>query len=170
MRTMYNAVAVRSVTEKFNQIIYDCFHDNYGIVKKGFEKENELQVKYKDYSKSQLKKELKRLKHNNMDTDVANIWFVAKLLRSKVNSENTNCFKDKMNSIDHDKEIKKNFWGYVKEFIKKPNQILPNVNREICTNYFSRILRTMRPLRSYVIPEWIPKFSRPNNRFSSRTT
>ena len=89
------------------------------------------------------------------------IQFVAKLLRSKVNSENTNCFKDKMNSIDHDIEIKKNVWGYVKEFIKKPNQILPNFNREICTNYFSEILRTTRPLRSYVIREWIPKFSRP---------
>ena len=89
------------------------------------------------------------------------IRFVAKLLRSKVNSEHTNCFKDRINLIDHDKEIKKNFWGYVKEFIKKPNQILPNFNREICTNYFSKILRTTRPLRSYVIPEWIPKFSRP---------
>ena len=89
------------------------------------------------------------------------VRFVAKLLRSKVNSENTNCFKDKINSIDHDKEIKKNFWGYVKEFIKKPNQILPNFNREICTHYCFKIFRTMRPLRSYVIPEWIPKFSRP---------
>ena len=29
------------------------------LQKKGFEKENELQVKYKDYSKSKLKKELK---------------------------------------------------------------------------------------------------------------
>ena len=67
-------------------------------------------MKCKDYSKSQLKKELKRLKHNNTDTDVATIRFVAKLLRSKVNSENTNCFKDKMNSTDHDKEIKRNFW------------------------------------------------------------
>ena len=83
------------------------------------------------------------------------------LLNSKVNSEKTNCFRDKMNLIDHDKEIKKTFWEYVKEFIKKPNQILPNFNREICTNYFSKILRTTRPLRSYVIPEWIPKFSRP---------
>ena len=51
--------------------------------------------------------------------------------------------------------------GYIKEFIKKPIQILPNFNREICTNYFSKIVRTTRPLRSYVIPEWIPKFSRP---------
>ena len=104
------------------------------LQKKSFEKDNELQVKYKDYSKSQLKKELKRLKHNNTDKDVVTIRLVAKLLRSKVNSENTNCFKDKTNSIDHDKEIKKNFWGYVKELIKKPNQILPNFNREICTN------------------------------------
>ena len=54
---------------------------------------------YKDYSKSQMKKELKRLKHNNTDTDVVTFRFVAKLLRSKVNSENTNCFKDKVNSI-----------------------------------------------------------------------
>ena len=38
---------------------------------------------------------------------------------------------------------------------------MPNFNREICTNYFSKILRTTRPLRSYVIPEWIPKFSGP---------
>ena len=152
---------LNNVTEKFNRIVYDYFHDNYRTAKKGFEKESELQVKYKDYSKSQLKKELRRLKHNNTDTDVVTIRFVAKLLRSKVNSENTNCFKDKVNSIDHDKEIKKNFWWYVKEFIKKPNQILPNFNREICTNYFSKILRTTRPLRSYVIPEWIPKFSRP---------
>ena len=58
------------VTEIFNRIVYDYFHDNYGTAKKGFEKENELQVKYKDYSKSQLRKELKHLKHNNTDTDV----------------------------------------------------------------------------------------------------
>ena len=102
---------LNDVTEKFNWIVYAYFHNNYEIVKKGFEKENELQVKYKDYSTSQLKKELKRLKHNNTDTDMVTIWFVAKLLRSNVNSENTNCFKDKMNSIDHNKEIKKKFWG-----------------------------------------------------------
>ena len=121
-----------------------------------------LQVQYEDYSKSQLKKELKQHKHNNTNTtDVATIRFVAKLLRSKVSSENTNCLKNKMNSIDHDKEIKKNFWGHVKKFIKKPNKILPNFNREICTNYFSKILRITRPLRGYVIPEWIPRFSRP---------
>ena len=120
---------LNNVTEKFNRIVYDYFHDNCGTAKKGFEKENELQVKYEDYSKYHLKKELKRLKHNNMDTDVVTIRFVTKLLRSKVNSENTNCFKDKMNSIDHDKEIKKNFWEDVKEFIKKPNQILPTVQQ-----------------------------------------
>ena len=97
-----------------NRIVYDYFHDNHGTAKKGFEKENELQVKYNDYSKSELKKELKRLKHNNTDTDVVTIRFVAKLLRSKVKRENTNCFKYKMNSIDHDKEIKKNFWGVCK--------------------------------------------------------
>ena len=113
---------LNNVTEKFNRIVYDYFHDNYGTAEKGFDKENDLQVKYKDYSKSQLRKELKRLKHSKTDTDVVTIRFVAKLLRSKVNSENTNCFKDKINLIDHDKEIKKNFWGYVKEFIKKPNQ------------------------------------------------
>ena len=83
---------LNNATEKFNLIIYDCFHDNYGTAKKGFEKENELLLKYKDYSKSQLKKELKRLKHNNTDTDVVTKRFVAKLLRSKVNS----CFKHKL--------------------------------------------------------------------------
>ena len=89
---------LNNVTEKFNRIVYDYFNDNYGIAKKGFEKENKLQVKYKDYSKSQLKKELKPLKHNNTGTDVATIQFVAKLLRSKVNSENTNCFNARISS------------------------------------------------------------------------
>ena len=103
---------LNNVTEKFNWIVYGYFHNHYETAKKGFEKENELQAKYKDYSKSQFKKELKRLKHNNTDTDVVTIWFVAKLLRSKVNS--VNCFKERMNSIDHDKKIKKNFRGYVK--------------------------------------------------------
>ena len=46
-----NKVNLNNVTEKFNWIVYDYFHDNHGIAKKGFEKENELQVKYKDYSK-----------------------------------------------------------------------------------------------------------------------
>ena len=54
-----NKVNLNNVTEKFNRIVHDYFHDNSGIAKKGFEKENESQVKYKDYSKSQLKKELK---------------------------------------------------------------------------------------------------------------
>ena len=43
---------LNNVTEQFNRIVYDYFHDNYGTAKKGFDKENELQVKYKDYSKS----------------------------------------------------------------------------------------------------------------------
>ena len=88
---------LNNVTEKLNWIIYDYFHNNYRTAKKGFKKENKLQVKYKDYSKSSMKKELKRFEHNNTDTDVVAIRFVTKLLRSKVNSENTNCFKDKMN-------------------------------------------------------------------------
>ena len=73
------------------------------------------------------------------------IQFVAKLLRSKVNCENTNCFKDKINLIDHNKEIKKNFWGYVNKFIKKPSRPTIDFCREPPSyQEIAKIIRKMK--------------------------
>ena len=112
-----NTVSLDEVVNKFNETIYNYFRDNYGTVKNSKEKERKFNEKYKNSTKSQLKKQLKSLK-NQSTNNVDEVRYVSKLLRSKITEAKTqDQFAQKVYSIDHDNEIKKNFWGYVKFFI-----------------------------------------------------
>ena len=98
------------MVNKFNETIYNYFRDNYGTVKNNKEKERKFNEKYKNSTKSQLKS-LKNQSPNNVDK----VRYVSKLLRSKITeAKSEDQFAQKVYSIDHDNEIKKNFWGYVK--------------------------------------------------------
>ena len=73
--------------------------------------------KYKDCPNNSLKSKLKSLK--KMNADFIEIRYVAKLLRTKQrdNSQLNNL------PIDHDKQIQKNFWGYIKTHFKKSTSL-----------------------------------------------
>ena len=92
--------------------------------------DSELQIKYDLLTKNQLKVELKRLKAQKSSDDTPKIRYVAKLLRFKVASPST-LDKNKVSSIDHDREILNGFSGYCKEFLEKANRITPSFTCDI---------------------------------------
>ena len=83
---------------------------NYGLVERGHNIDIELEDTYKNFSKQQLKKELSRLKKLEPD-NVNKVKFVARLLRKKL-AGNLNSTSN-VTTIDHNAEIRKNFWKYV---------------------------------------------------------
>ena len=146
---------------KFNETIYNYFRDNYGTVKNNKEKERKFNEKYKNSTKSQLKKQLKSLK-NQSPSNVDEVRYVSKLLRSKITEANTqDQFAQKVYLTDHDNEIKTNFWGYVKFYIEKPKRIIPNFDKKACFDYFVNSFKCINPLKQFQIPSWIPTFREP---------
>ena len=83
-----NTVSLDEVVNKFNETIYNYFRDNYGTVKNIKEKERKFNEKYKNSTKSQLKKQLKSLK-NQSPNNVEELRYVSKLLRSKMTEAKT---------------------------------------------------------------------------------
>ena len=153
-----NTVSLDEVVNKFNEMIYNYFCDNYGTVKNNKEKERKFNEKYKNSTKSQLKKQLKSLK-NQSPNNIDEVRYVSKILRSKITETKTlDQFAQKVYSTDHDNEIKKNFWGYVKFYIEKPKHIIPNFDKKTCFNYFVKSFKCINPLKQFQIPSWIPTF------------
>ena len=93
--------------KNMNNIIYDYFAKNFGTIDKK-QLEDKLNDKYKDYGKQQLKRQLREL-NKKQNKDVASIRFISKLLHNKIDNKNNKIFIS-----DHDAEIKKHFWGYMK--------------------------------------------------------
>ena len=92
--------------------------------------------------------------------------YVSKLLRSKITEAKTqDQFAQKVYSIDHDNEIKKNFWGYVKFYIEKPKRMIPNFDKKTCFDYFVKLFKCINPLKQFQIPSWIPTFREPLSSF-----
>ena len=119
-------------------------------------------LKYKEFSKQQLKQELKNLKRNTHE-NLRSIKYVAKLLRGKLaGKQNAN---DTCNSVDHNNEIKNNFWAYTKKFLEAGEKLKPEFNKLICTDYFKNFLRCSNPMRRFSIPSWISRFKEPDQAF-----
>ena len=70
-------------TENFNEIVYNYFAENHGKVDNITDNEKELILEYKDYSKQQLKSELKKQKKDRNATPES-IRHASKLLRSRI--------------------------------------------------------------------------------------
>ena len=153
------------VVNKFNETIYNYFCDNYGAVKNNKEKERKFNEKYKISTKSQLKKQLKSLK-NQSRNNVDEVRYVLKLLRSKITEAKTpDQFAQKVYSIDHHNEIKKNFWGYVKFYPENPKHIMTNFDKKTCFDYFVKSFKCINPLKQFQLRSWIPTFREPSCRF-----
>ena len=153
---------------QFNDTIYNYFKENFGTVKDHRESEKQLREKYANYSKGQLKKGLKSLKCQDLSSS-EEISFVAKLLRSKLKENKPDgAYTQKTYCIDHDLEIKKNFWGYVKSYIEKPRRILPTFTKAVCTEYFKKVFRCVNPSKVFTIPSWIPRFHTPSHEFDMK--
>ena len=56
----------------------------------------------------------------------------------------------------------KNFWHHCKKFIKTPSFILPEFDKQECSNYFRKSLAVVK---LFAIPDWISKFNDPSVEF-----
>ena len=80
---------------------------NYGTVKNNKEKERKFNEKYKNSTKSQLKKQLKSLK-NQSPNNIDEVRYVSKILRSKITEAKTqDQFAQKVYSTGDDNENQK---------------------------------------------------------------
>ena len=158
-----NDFNINDVIYDMSNKVYNYFADNFGIIQRTKDGgPNDLLLKYKEFSKQQLKQELKNLKLNTHE-NLRSIKYVAKLLRGKLagklNANNTS------NSVDHNNEIKNNFWAYTKKFLEAGEKLKPVFNKLICTDYFKKFLRCSNPMRRFSIPSWIPRFKEPDQAF-----
>ena len=96
---------VELTIETMNSNVYTYFRENCGLLD---DSSLSLIMKYKDMSKSVLKSSLKTLKVSN--APLSEIKYVAKCLRSKLQPNTHSVLASK----NHDTQIQKNFWGYIK--------------------------------------------------------
>ena len=149
-----------------NDTAYGFLAKNYGPVERGHNIDIELEDTYKNFSKQQLKKELSRLKKFESD-NVNKVKFVARLLRKKL-AGNLNS-TSKVTTIDHNAEITKNFWKYVKNYVEgeKSDNQNASFGKKKCVDYFKSAFKSLSPRRLFVIPSWIPRFKEPEHSFDT---
>ena len=135
-----------------NDLAYDYFKDNYGLVNDISAEVKRLEEKYKNYNRNKLKRAMKYLKSQNDNTLTAEIKFVARLLRSMVPRGGR---KYDRHRIDHDTEIRYSFWKYVKRVLIEPTSIFPNFDAATCTSYFKTVFHCPRKA-NFSLPAWIP--------------
>ena len=153
---------VNSKIKLLNDVIYNYFADNFGHNETVPDKS--MVAKYKDYTVKELKKALQNLKSNK--GDLSEIKYVSRTLRDKLRNNNDGLTSDSNESFNHDNYIGRNFWGYIKNVIKKKDSILPSFNVTDCFTYFSKSLAKINPNRLFNIPSWIPKLSDPEVQFN----
>ena len=66
-----------------------------------------------------------------------------------------------LNEGQVDDNIKKNFWGFVKNIFNKCTSSLPSFDVGTCTNFFTNLFSAINPLKTFKIPDWIPSLSAP---------
>ena len=113
-----------------------------------------------DFSKKNLKKELKTLKLNNASINI--IKYVAKEIRSRINKNPISITV----ATDNDDEISRNFWGYAKKVFRSGTSVLPYFNVVQGTTYFTNSLKCVNRMKVFTIPSWIPKLREPNIPFN----
>jgi len=100
--------------------------ENYGLLD---DSSSTLIKKYNDMSKSALKSSLKSLKMSN--APLAEIKYLEKFLHSKLQPTAHSALAGK----NHDIQIQKNFWGYIKENFKQSMSPSPTFDCSTCTQF-----------------------------------
>ena len=145
-----------------NDTVYNYFKDNFGLAYSAKEDERNFTEMYKNFTKDQLKKELKQSKYERSPS-VLRIRFVSRMLPAKATSSPMS----KVYSVDHDLELKNNFWSYVKHYLEKPTKVLPTFNKTTCYEFFKKFFKCANPTKKFQIPSWIPFFPSPEKKFDS---
>ena len=136
-----------------NATIYSYFEENFGYSDEVYNEE--LINKYKDMPKRSLKTNLKFLKQTQASP--LEIKYVSRLLRNTLR----NTTGKPTSEVDHNEQIKKNFWGYVKANLKHSSSLSPSFDIETCRTFFQDFFRSNNSSKSFTIPDWIPSLSSP---------
>ena len=139
---------------KMNTILYNYFKTTYGIVDTS--QQSQWKNKYEPKCKKELKLCLRTLKRNQ--ASYSEIQYVSRLLRAKLNDSNA----VSVSASKIDDQIRRNFWGFIKQSFNHTNALSPTFNASTCTEFFSKFFSTINPVKSFTIPSWIPSFSQPS--------
>ena len=143
-----------------NEVIYNYFKDNDGLAKGLDDHIKYLENKYSGLTKNQLKKHLRYLKGlNRGDHDISSeIQFLSRLIRSHLTKNRSE--SSSFEKFDHDHEIQRGFWSYVKRVIDVKEVISPIFNKDTCSHYFRKIFKRTVD-HEFTLPSWIPEFPEP---------
>ena len=142
---------------KMNTILYNYFKTTYGIVDTS--QQSQWKNKYEPKCKKELKLCLRTLKRNQ--ASYSEIQYVSRLLRSKLNDSNA----VSVSASKIDDQIRRNFWGFIKQSFNHTNALSPTFNASTCAKFFSKFFSMINPVKSFTIPSWIPSFSQPSIRY-----
>ena len=118
-----------------NSTVYNYFRDNYGYKNTISEEEINLKERYKNLSRTDLKKESKTLKLNNASINI--IKYVAKEIRSRINKNPISIAV----VTGNDDETSRNFWGYAKKIFRSGTAVLPSFGVVQGTTNFTNTLK-----------------------------
>ena len=152
--------------DQLNSIAYEYFKKTYGLANGEDQVSREIKDTYKNLSKKDLKKELKKLKNQHPQVPET-IRYVAKLLRGKLQNKETDVGSRKPLERD-DNALLSNFYGFCKRLFVKSNETKPTFSKSTCENYFLKILSPMNPSKVFTIPSWIPALHAPTESFSNQ--
>ena len=97
------------------------------------------------------------------DAPFQEIKYVSHLLRSKLKSQDI--AHSSATTVNQDRYISANFWGFVKRVIEKGSAILPSFSQNHCTHFFIKMFSAALPCKKFTIPHWIPSFNQPSFAF-----
>ena len=131
--------------DESNRVMYDYFNENYGLINNKDQQEiNRLKMVYKDFTKKDLKKELKKLK-SQQTHDATRIKYVVKLLRGKVENKDTDI--KSTSPLQDDLTMQRNYWGSCKRlFVNKRNATI--VFKDHLRKLLSKSSLTRKPIQS----------------------
>ena len=133
--------------------VYDYFASTYGNVNSTTQ--SDLYDKYNNTSINNMKRILKKLKHENANID--EIKFLSKLIRKKTNKSSEDIDPKTLESDLHN-----TFWKTWRGIFNKATNSLPTFSVQCCTEYFWKTLAGHpSTLSSFKIPSWIPKLPDP---------
>ena len=85
---------------------------------------------------------------NEQNPPVSQLRFVSRLLRSKATLSPSN----KIYCVDHDLEIKNNFWSYVKHYMQKAVKTVPTFDKSSCYDFFKKSFKCGNPTKTFQVP------------------
>ena len=155
------------IATNFGKTVYNYFKNEYEIVPE--DEANDFKIKYRNQTKNQLKQTLRKLKSDKTAENTSETRYVSKLLQSRIqNNQSKTNESSSLDGIDHDSEIKKHFWKYVKLIFEKPAIVFPQFDKDACYQFFKTSFSRTKTNR-FNISAWMPQYDNHKKVFQPST-